>query len=132
MHNRHFIINMVINGEKAPAFSATTLTLPNEQIDNTGRIIEHTRRTYSRSRAEVEQEIQEAIRPPENLQPKPKSQAQAKQWPVDAGATAVEQVIAIPRGSEGGEVASEEPAKPKRKRKRTRKKKTAETTPTES
>jgi hypothetical protein len=57
MHNRHFIVNMVINGEKAPAFSATTLTLPPQQSDNTSAIIENTRRVYSRNRAEVEQEI---------------------------------------------------------------------------
>lgn len=72
MHNRHFIINMVINGEKAPAFSATTLTLPEAQIDNTGRIIEHTRLNYSRPRAEVEREIADAIQPPSNLQPSQK------------------------------------------------------------
>jgi len=63
MHNRNFVINMVINGEKSPAFNATTLTLPAPQIDNTGRIIENTRRNYSRSRAEVETVIAEAIQP---------------------------------------------------------------------
>jgi len=133
MHNRHFIINMVIKGEKAPAFSATTLTLPPEQIDNTGRIIENTRRHYSRARADVEAEISEAIQVPQNLQPTQQrqqpqqSQAQAKQWPVDSGAVAVGQVIgsgpqptpyAAPAPSADGEV------KPKRKRTRSRKKKT--------
>lgn len=90
MHNRNFIINMVINGEKAPAFSARTLQLPPPQIDNTGRIIEHTRRLYSRSRAEVEQEISDLIQPPKPAQAAkkpPVSAAQAKQWPVDASAT---------------------------------------------
>ncbi len=132
MHNRHFIINMVINGEKAPAFSATTLQLPPVQIDNTGRIIENTRRNYSRARSEVEEEISVAIRPPENLQPtqpkqqnapqqqqqqpqQPQSAALAKNWPLDAGAAAVHNVI--------GSAPLEEDAKPKRKRKRTRKKK---------
>ena len=61
MNNRHFIINMVINGEKAPAFSATTLTLPPQQIDNTGRIIENTRRKYSRSRVDIEKEINKVV-----------------------------------------------------------------------
>lgn len=85
MHNRHFIINMVIAGEKSPAFSATTLTLPPLQIDNTGRIIENTRRKYSRIRAEIEQEISLAIKPPEHLQPRqPQSTAQARQWPINA------------------------------------------------
>lgn len=89
MHNRNFIINMVINGEKSPAFNATTLTLPNPQTDNTGRIIENTRRNYSRSRSDVEREIAEAIRPPENLQkrPQPQSEAMAKQWPINAKKT---------------------------------------------
>ncbi len=63
MHNRNFIINMVIRGEKSPAFNATTLTLPEPQLDNTGRIIENTRRNYSRNRADVEKEISEAIKP---------------------------------------------------------------------
>ena len=121
MHNRHFIINMVINGEKAPAFSATTLTLPEPQIDNTGRIIENTRRLYSRSRAEVEVEIATAIEIPQNLQQKPpKTISQEKIWPVAEGAKAVQQVVAHPTSEQG----SDEPPKPKRKRKRTRKKKT--------
>jgi hypothetical protein len=85
MHNRSFVINMVISGEKSPAFSARTLQLPPPQIDNTGRIIENTRRLYSRNRAEVEAEISTAIQPPSNLQKKqPQSASQAKQWPVNA------------------------------------------------
>ena len=49
MHNRNFVINMVIGGEKTPAFSARTLELPPSQADNTLHIIEHSRRMYSRS-----------------------------------------------------------------------------------
>jgi len=141
MHNRHFIINMVINGEKAPAFSATTLTLPPEQIDNTGRIIENTRRNYSRPRAEVEVEISDAIQVPQNLQPQqgggqqrpqqPQSQSQAKVWPVSPGALAVGQAI----GSGPAAPTADGEVKPKRKRTRTRKKKTAptgESTPPQS
>lgn len=75
MHNRNFVVSMVIKGEKAPAFNATTLSLPPMQTDNTSQIIENTRRLYSRNRADVEREIAIAIRPPENLQ-KPKSQPQ--------------------------------------------------------
>jgi len=135
MHNRHFIINMVINGEKAPAFSATTLTLPPEQVDNTGRIIENTRRNFSRPRAEVEAEISEAIQVPQNLQPTQQhatrqsqpahqSQAQAKQWPIDGGAIAVGQVIGSgPQSGTPAPVDGE--VKPKRKRTRSRKKKPA-------
>lgn len=61
MHNRHFIINMIINGEKQPAFSATTLTLPKPQMDYTSAIIENSRRHYARERAEVEAEIAKVI-----------------------------------------------------------------------
>lgn len=67
MHNRNFIINMVINGEKAPAFSAKTLSLPPAQDDNTGRIIQHTRDHYSRTREDIEKDISERIMPPDNL-----------------------------------------------------------------
>jgi hypothetical protein len=124
MHNRDFVINMVINGEKAPAFSARTLLLPPEQIDNTGRIIENTRRNYSRSRAEVEQEIALAIQPPENLQsrPAPQSQTQAKQWPVDIGAKTVEQMVVAP-AKEGSIPIPEDSGEPKKKRTRTRRRK---------
>lgn len=130
MHNRYFVINMVIGGEKVPAFSATTLTLPSPQTDNTGRIIENTRRHYSRSRLEVEQEIARAIQPPEHLKHAPMSQARLKQWPV------VSQVVkadleptdsqAVEKGTSFGSSTTqpEEADKPKRKRRsRTRKKK---------
>jgi len=142
MNNRDFVINMVINGEKAPAFTGRSLELPPEQIDNTGRIIENTRRLYSRPRAEIEAEISEAISVPQNLLPKsqqqqqqqqqqPQSRSQAAQWPVDAGAKAVSQVIVPPTSAEQG--SSEEPTKPKRKRTRRRKKPAGEgAAPTES
>lgn len=147
MHNRHFIINMVINGEKTPAFSATTLALPPEQIDNTPQIIENSRRLYSRTRADVEAEINALINMPASLQPQvnpeaakntdtnlPKTPAQAKLWPIDAGAKAVELIVDTPEGivsqtsSQSAQIApategGEAPAK--RKRKRTRKRKTA-------
>ena len=71
MHNRNFVINMVIGGEKTPAFSARTLELPPSQADNTLHIIEHSRRMYSRSREDVEKEINAAI------MPQPQSQKQA-------------------------------------------------------
>src|SRR5664279_4561996 len=78
MHNRNFIINMVIGGEKSPAFSAKTLELPLPQNDNSPLIIENTRRHYSRSRAEVEREISEAIRPPEHLTAKKPPQSNSQ------------------------------------------------------
>jgi Type IV secretion-system coupling protein DNA-binding domain len=127
MHNRHFIINMVIGGEKAPAFSATTLALPPPQIDNTGRIIENTRRHYSRTRSEIEAEISLAIAPPPHLQKQPQSQAQAKQWPINPTVTpsAPGQPPVQPQPSSTIEEGSDTPAPAKRKRTRSRKKKTS-------
>lgn len=63
MHNRNFVINMVIGGEKTPAFSARSLELPPSQADNTPHIIEHSRRMYSKSREDVEREISDIIMP---------------------------------------------------------------------
>ena len=82
MHNRNFVINMVIGGEKTPAFSARTLELPPSQADNTPHIIEHSRRMYSRSREDVEREIAAVIMPPRqqkqpSSQPRPQAVAAA-------------------------------------------------------
>ncbi len=63
MHNRNFVINMVIGGEKTPAFSGKTLELPPAQTDNTPYIIEYSRRAYSRIREEVERQIMLSILP---------------------------------------------------------------------
>ena len=77
MHNRNFVVNMVIGGEKTPAFSARTLELPPSQADNTPHIIEHSRRMYSRNREDVEKEIDAAIKPVRNQKKQPaKSQSQ--------------------------------------------------------
>ncbi len=142
MHNRHFIINMVINGEKTPAFSATTLTLPPQQTDNTSAIIENTRRIYSRSRSEVEQEISALIQPPEHLKKPataPQSAAQAAQWPVSPSAqaitppaqtpTATPEAVGHSAAAAAGVIGSG-PAKKKRTRTRRKKKPTTDATQT--
>ena len=61
MNNRNFVISMIIGGEKVPAFSATTLSIPRTPEDNTAAIIKSSRETYSRPREEVEKEIRETI-----------------------------------------------------------------------
>ena len=61
MHNRNFIINMVINGEKQPAFSARTLNLPPAQVDLTHTIINNTRLRYGQDRAIVENSIMQRV-----------------------------------------------------------------------
>lgn len=61
LNNRNFVISMIINGEKVPAFSATTLSIPSTPKDNLAAIIEHSREHYARPRAAVEAEIRETI-----------------------------------------------------------------------
>ncbi len=61
MNNRNFVISMIINGEKVPAFSATTLSLPTTPKDNFDQIVASSRQGYARPRSEVEAEIRETI-----------------------------------------------------------------------
>ena len=61
LNNRHFVISMIIDGEKVPAFSATTLSIPSTPADNFERIVAHSREYYARPRMEVEAEIRETI-----------------------------------------------------------------------
>lgn len=128
MHNRNFVINMVIGGEKTPAFSARTLELPPAQTDNTSRIIEHTRRHYARERASIEKEIADVIQPPvTSLQPqapkapnKPRAMAPARptQEAKPIAAAALQTAV-----TETSNLTAETP--PKKKRTRTRRKKIA-------
>ena len=67
MHNRHFITSMITSGEKQAAFSATTLNLPESRQDFSAHIIEWSRKNYSRTREDVELEIQETIKIPEQF-----------------------------------------------------------------
>ena len=61
MNNRHFVISMIIGGEKVPAFSATTLNIPHSPHDNFDQIIAHSREYYSHPRTEIERQIRETI-----------------------------------------------------------------------
>jgi hypothetical protein len=147
MHNRHFIMNMVINGEKSPAFSATTLTLPPPQIDNTGKIIENTRRNYSRDRASIEQEISDRVQPSKQIQqpkaapkiaaPKPVPAIGAQAQPLQAAVATPAPVqlqnipndtAAQPQTAEQGSTAipgQETPLPAKKKRTRNRRRKSS-------
>jgi hypothetical protein len=76
--SRYFITSMMINGEKAPAFSAKTLNLPSPPRDSTAQIIELTRQRYTSPRLEVVARIREATgigaEAPQQGQPAPKPQ----------------------------------------------------------
>ncbi|HEY1085245.1 MAG TPA: type IV secretion system DNA-binding domain-containing protein [Candidatus Saccharimonadales bacterium] len=117
MHNRNFIINMVIGGEKTPAFSARTLNLPPEQADNTPEIIAHTRQLYSRNRADVEAQIASLMLSANSPQTAPTT---AKEQPPS--------LVGSPLTSPPVTGETPTPAAPKKKRTRTRKKKSTATT----
>ncbi len=92
MHNRNFIINMVIGGEKTPAFSATTLALPTATHDYLEHIVANSRALYSRDRAEVQEEIRARISSSQPQQA-PLRPVAPKQWPI-SGASRVTTVQA--------------------------------------
>lgn len=111
MHNRNFIINMVIKGEKAPAFSATTLTIPHPQTDYFTYIIDNSRHLYARERTEVEQEIKQLLTPKTTASATPPvSRTQAARWPVSSGSTRVQQTT--PRARQGSVQLPTEPSNP--------------------
>ena len=123
MHNRNFIINMVIGGEKSPAFSARTLELPPAQTDNTSLIIEHTRRHYARERSDIEKEISSVIAP-EPPKPQPQKPTPPVVAPAINIAPLVGAVIQPPSTTPIQQQSPEESTPPKKKRTRTRRKKT--------
>ena len=53
-HSRFFFISMMIEGEKAPAFSAKTLDLPQTKEDHSADIIQQSRKLYARDVNEVD------------------------------------------------------------------------------
>ncbi len=63
LHNRHFVAALSIDGEKAPAFSATTLNIPPTQEDHTAFIVDHSRKLYAIEKAEVEKQVAIATTP---------------------------------------------------------------------
>ncbi len=141
MRNRSFIINMIIKGEKAPAFSATTLALPTSQANYMQHIVDSSRRKYARERTEVEAEIQALMQPfqpqQNQQQPKPQSKTLGQLWPTDNGAkkASTEQSSSSTSTSPSGSApashssvetpANQQPSK--RKRSRSRRKKTDST-----
>ena len=89
MNNRNFVISMIINGEKVPAFSATTLNIPKTPKDNFEAIVQASREKYSRNRAEVEAEIRETIEQSEKykkeLSDSGRQEEQGTNWGSDYG-----------------------------------------------
>lgn len=57
LNNQNVFISMIIDGEKAPAFSARTLRMPEPEHDRTAEIIAESRAKYAAGREEVEASI---------------------------------------------------------------------------
>jgi hypothetical protein len=132
MHNRHFVINMTIEGEKSPAFSAITLDLPPFEADETAAIIENSRSEYAMDRGSVEQYINQRYHLSGSAAPsvapdKPRDtreSQEAVQKALTSKASAKDSAPTIGRAAVKG---SNVVAKPKRKRIRNRHKKVTET-----
>lgn len=71
MHNRHFAISMVIEGEKVPAFSAISLNLPPFTVDYSSQIIAHSRSRYAQSRDYIERYVADRYQLTESVTGKP-------------------------------------------------------------
>lgn len=136
-HSRFFVTTMMIGDEKAPAFSAKTLNLPNPPDDLTSRIIALSREKYTLEKAVVEQMVRKnaglgidavttdtgpSSQP--SSPPKPRVQAQLNQLDQITTQTAKNQPLrlgGILQQSMSNDIASSAPAaelttRPKRRR----------------
>jgi hypothetical protein len=133
-HNRHFVVSMTISGEKAAAFSAKTLNIPQPVEDLTPRIVEQSRQRYARQREDIEKIIHAAAnrasqaqnqhqpvkhRPPQASKPPQQPQQQAAAKPQSKQRT-TKVAAGLMRSLSGGATA-ESPSK-KRRRRRSRRK----------
>lgn len=57
LNNQNIFLSMIIDGEKAPAFSASTLRMPIPENDRTQDIINESRARYASNREDVEKSI---------------------------------------------------------------------------
>ncbi len=132
MHNRHFVVSMTIAGEKAQAFSATTMAIPPEPPDFSSYIVANSRQNYAVARDKIETFMHERYEAPAAKQHQPK---QPKPHPtvklpkqvfknVEDVTTVVPETLAeqTARPSQVPTVGDDQP-KPKRKRTRSRRKK---------
>ncbi|HSE29821.1 MAG TPA: type IV secretion system DNA-binding domain-containing protein [Candidatus Saccharimonadales bacterium] len=131
MANRHFVITMVINGEKTPSFSARTLTLPPAQTNFTEQIVQNTRQNYARPVNDVVAEIQQNVNPTHNQQavtasnkPKEPKPDEVKPLPI-VNETKIEQAKPAeqpaPQSEPALTAAASEPESASKKRRRRRK-----------
>jgi hypothetical protein len=125
MHNRNIVLNMTIDGEKTPAFSATTLNLPEHPPEQTKTIIEHSRATHAISRESAETYIHRhyGLEGKAVAEDKPKPAKQTPAKPAENKAPSTETASGMGSAAVGSVV---ERVKLKRKRRRRNNKKPTE------
>ena len=137
LHNLHFAISMIIEGEKVPAFSATSLRLPDFGQDFSPQIIANSRERYAVGRSGIETFMNERYVTPSKsaTSQKPKQQPKQADKPAQPKTPASPEKVAKdiiklttettdkPPEASKPQPKPEEPAKPKRKRTRSRRKK---------
>lgn len=94
-NNRHFLATMAIDGEKTQAFSGKTLVIPDAPTSHFDAIVDHSRRSYSRTKADITAEIMA------NSLPEEKPAQAAAQRPIDT-TTGKPAKKKTRRGSRGG------------------------------
>lgn len=134
MHNRHFVVSMTIEGEKAQAFSATTMAIPPSPPDFSSYIVAHSRQNYSVPRDEIES-FMRARYMAEAKKPKPAQSNKLPKVPKAEAFKNIEAVTTVVPETPAEQKArpslvpteGDTPAKPKRKRTRSRRKKSSDT-----
>ncbi len=134
-HSRYFVATMMISDEKAPAFSAKTLNLPQTPQNNSAQIIELSRSRYAQERSVVEAIVRRAaglaVDAPRSPQPaqqaplRPKAQVKLNQVtkaptaqatnPIKVGSSILSSFI------KDTQIASNNNQTPKKRRRRRRK-----------
>ena len=131
MNNRNFVISLTIGGEKAQAFSGTSLNLPIQAESNKlQEIIDYSRQTYSVPLRDIEEYVQDRY-----VKPTSKHKPTVNKEPISPPQTVNYETESTPKVSESIKSTSEtlgsvvvpaltsaEPIKKKRKRTRRRKK----------
>lgn len=81
MHNRHFVVSMTIDGEKAQAFSATTMAIPPPPPDFSAYIVANSRQNYSVPREKIEAFMHERYIAPAKSNPNQQPQSRQPKAP---------------------------------------------------
>ena len=132
-HSRLFLITMMINGEKAPPFSAKTLNLPDAPEDFSAEITKLSRERYTQPREVAEAMILESAGLSTPLETKPplriKAQAQVRNLENNSEAAVSEPADKVPAETTQEQPQSDDTSKTRRRRGKRGGKKTKSTLP---